>query len=117
MRPIDADRLKETIKKLDAESPDIKTARIVNRTIQEIFPQIIDDEPTIKAERVYAKMVASNWTIKAPLHFDGKCSRCNSPVFDTDEYCAECGAKLMKEADQPKPQWQDAMMKNFLRKE
>jgi hypothetical protein len=41
MRPIDADRLKETIKKLDVESPDIKTARIVSRTIQEIFPQIV----------------------------------------------------------------------------
>lgn len=27
MRPIDADRLKETIKKLDVESPDAKTAR------------------------------------------------------------------------------------------
>jgi len=50
MRPIDANRLKETIKKLDVESPDIKTARIVSRTIQEIFPQIIDDEPTIEVK-------------------------------------------------------------------
>lgn len=47
MRPIDADRLKDSIKKLEAKSPDIKTARIIDRTIQEIFPQIIDDEPTI----------------------------------------------------------------------
>lgn len=52
MRPIDADRLKETIKGLDVESPDIKTARIVSQTIQEIFPQIIDDEPTIETEPV-----------------------------------------------------------------
>lgn len=32
--------------------------------------------------------------------------------------CSECIQKwLNQEADQPKPQWQDAMMKNFLRKE
>lgn len=114
MRPIDADGLLKTIANLDVECVDQEQASIMLNTIQKVFPQIVNDEPTIKAERVYAKMVASNWTIKAPLHFDGKCSRCNSPVFDTDEYCAECGAKLMKEADQPKPQWQDAMMKkNF----
>lgn len=102
MRPIDADRLLKTIANLDVECVDQKQTSIMLNTIQKVFPQIVNDEPTIKAEKVYAKMVASNWTIKAPLHFDGKCSRCNSPVFDTDEYCAECGAKLMKEADQPK---------------
>lgn len=50
MRLIDADKLKKTIKKLDVESIDIKTERIINRTIQEIFPQIIDDEPTFEHE-------------------------------------------------------------------
>lgn len=47
MRPIDADKLKQTISELDAESSDIKAARIMNITIQEFFPQIIDDEPTL----------------------------------------------------------------------
>lgn len=50
MRLIDANKLKKTIKKLDVESFDIKTERIINRTIQEIFPQIIDDEPTFEHE-------------------------------------------------------------------
>ncbi len=99
MRPIDADRLLKTITNLDVECADQKQASIMLNTIQKVFPQIVNDEPTIKAERVYAKMVASNWTIKAQLHFDGKCSRCNSPVFDTDKYCAKCGAKLMKDGD------------------
>ena len=32
--------------------------------------------------------------------------------------CGKCvQAWLNQEADQPKPQWRDAMMKNFLRKE
>lgn len=50
MRPIDADALKETIKGLEVESPDVKATRFISRTIQEIFPQVIDDEPTIEAE-------------------------------------------------------------------
>ena len=29
-------------------------------------------------------------------HFDGVCSECGSCVFDTDNFCAECGADLRK---------------------
>lgn len=27
-------------------------------------------------------------------HFDGRCSECGSNVFITDNFCAECGARL-----------------------
>lgn len=52
MRPIDADRLKSTIAQLKAESLDIKREKIIQDTIDQIFPQVIDDEPTIEAEPV-----------------------------------------------------------------
>ena len=29
-------------------------------------------------------------------HFDGVCSKCGSCVFDTDNFCAECGVDLRK---------------------
>lgn len=29
-------------------------------------------------------------------HFDGRCSECGSCVFDTDNFCAECGADMRK---------------------
>ena len=96
MRPIDADRLLKTIADLDVECADQKQASIMLNTIRNLFPMIVNDEPTVDTERPLAKIVPSNWTIKAPLEFDGKCSNCNSPVFDTDKYCIECGTKLIK---------------------
>lgn len=101
MRPIDAERLKDSIKKLEAESPDIKTARIIDRTIQEIFPQIIDDEPTIEAEPVKH----GRW-----IHYAGmnsKCSCCGTyfPVAEFEQrpfdvnFCIHCGARMDGGAD------------------
>lgn len=88
MRLIDADRLKDSIKKLEAESPDIKTARIIDRTIQEIFPQIIDDEPTIDAEPVKR----GRWEV------GGVCSECGFMHDDFAvkwfSYCPNCGARM-----------------------
>lgn len=50
MRPIDADRLLKTIANLDVECVDQKQASIMLNTIQKVFPQIVNDEPTIEAE-------------------------------------------------------------------
>ena len=101
MRPIDAERLKDSIKKLEAESPDIKTARIIDRTIQEIFPQIIDDEPTIEAEPVNL----GKW-IKGNYWDEWSCSVCHNYAYlDQKEntilpdYCPHCGAKMDGGAD------------------
>ncbi len=47
MRPIDADELKQTIGELDVECSDIKRQAIIKNTITKLFPQIVDDEPTL----------------------------------------------------------------------
>lgn len=47
MRPIDADKLKQTISELDVECPDIRQQAITQNTITKIFPQIINDEPAL----------------------------------------------------------------------
>ena len=52
MRPIDADRLLETIANLDVECADQKRASIMFNTIRKVFPKIVNDEPTIEAEPV-----------------------------------------------------------------
>ena len=82
MRPIDADALKETIKGLKVESPDVKATRFISRTIQEIFPQIIDDEPTIEVEPVKH----AQWIRKH-----------NS--FPQRYFCTNCGKKMDGGAD------------------
>lgn len=33
------------------------------------------------------------------INYDGKCSACSACIFDTDIFCAECGARLDGEQD------------------
>lgn len=47
MRPIDADELKESLKKLKAEGYNRKYVQGLQDAIDGYFPQIIDDEPTL----------------------------------------------------------------------
>ena len=37
------------------------------------------------------------------IPFDGRCSTCNSCLFNTDKYCPNCGARMDAEPDEP---WQ-----------
>ncbi len=48
MRPIDADKLKQTLTELDVECADLKWRKITLEAIQKVFPALIDDEPTVK---------------------------------------------------------------------
>lgn len=48
MRPIDADHLKQTLTELDVECADPKWRKIMLEAIQNVFPALIDDEPTVK---------------------------------------------------------------------
>lgn len=50
MRPIDADRLLKTIANLDVECADQKQASIMRNTIRNVFPKIVNDEPTIEVD-------------------------------------------------------------------
>ena len=47
MRPIDADKLKESLKELKAEGYNRKYVQGLQDAIDGYFPQIIDDEPTL----------------------------------------------------------------------
>lgn len=34
------------------------------------------------------------------IPFDGRCSVCDSCLFNTDKYCGGCGAKMIKDGEQ-----------------
>lgn len=52
VRLIDANALKETLKNLCSGSNRVTVRRIEDCMLHDIFPRIIDDEPTIEAEPV-----------------------------------------------------------------
>lgn len=52
MRPIDADALKKTLEDMCSASNSIKQRRVEDIMLHNIFPQIVDDEPTIEVEPV-----------------------------------------------------------------
>lgn len=52
MRPIDADALKESLKKLKAKGYNQKYVQGLQDAIDGYFPQIIDDAPTINVQSV-----------------------------------------------------------------
>lgn len=67
MRPIDADRLLETIANLDVECADQKQTSIMLNTIRKVFPKIVNDEPTldiypVKRSRKIRRRVTVNET-------------------------------------------------------
>ena len=49
MRPIDADHLKETLDNLVCESDSKVIEKNTNQVLHDLMPQVIADEPTVKA--------------------------------------------------------------------
>ena len=49
MRPIDADHLKETLDNLVCESDNRVIEKNTNQVLHDLMPQVIADEPTVKA--------------------------------------------------------------------
>lgn len=101
MRLIDGDRLKKTIKSLACESNNLKEKSIVEQTLHEIFPQIIDDEPNIEAEPIkHGKWIiidtkyAENGEL-CPCQW--VCSNCGYDTYTIIDYsyCPQCGAKML----------------------
>lgn len=102
MRLIDADALIENLKNMCCADNSIQRRKIVDSTLHELMPQVIDDEPTIEAEPVkhgrwdthdVVKILASGRIL------DGfcQCEACGSIFpFDFSEYsfCPECGARM-----------------------
>lgn len=93
MRLIDADALKASIEKKDRYNLGGE-GRIV-------VCGMLDDAPTIDAELVkhgHFERFSDDEQFKALREygkpFNGVCSICTSMMFDTDKFCAECGAKM-----------------------
>ena len=61
-----------------------------------ILTNLIKALKDIRAER-YARFIPLPNNNEPIWKFSGKCSVCNSWSFDTDNYCANCGAKFDKE--------------------
>ena len=89
MRPIDADALKHSISFLCVESKDIRLKSIVDTTLQELFPHIIDDEPTIEVQPVKR----GKWIVSSDGYYP-YCSECGDRPQKITNYCANCGAKM-----------------------
>lgn len=62
MRLIDADALIENLKNMCCADNSIQRRKIVDSTLHELMPQVIDDEPTIEVEPVKH----GTWAAKKP---------------------------------------------------
>lgn len=113
MRPIDADALQETIKDCCSVSDTARQRAIENGMLHEIFPQIIDKQPTIEAEPVkHGKWIYKEKTVLVPTgeigvlegHILSKTSKDKPFTLDDSAiiimkkhkvvrkpYCSECG--------------------------
>lgn len=87
MRLIDADELTEMVwrERLDT---------------RERIADLIARQPTIERTVKRGKMIPFTGEEEIKFykltgnHFDDRCSECGSCVFDTDNFCAECGVRL-----------------------
>lgn len=62
------------------------------------FLNYIRKDRKLREER-YAEFIPLPNNDELCWKFDGKCSMCKAWVFDNDNYCAVCGAKLSKEKE------------------
>ena len=96
MRLIDADALIDTIKNMCCADCNLKQRVIVNSTLHELFPKIIDDEPTIEAEPV--RHGRWNYDHEKDQCFCTECKGSayidNSGVEIESDFCPRCGAKM-----------------------
>lgn len=106
MRLIDADLLKDSLRSLEARGTNIDYVKGLQNAIDDYFPQIIDDAPTIDAKPV-KHMEYKN---EAKTDNDFICSRCKIHLTDLSyvdvvgyedsndvynpKYCPNCGAKM-----------------------
>jgi hypothetical protein len=103
MRPIDADLLKDSLRSLEARGTNINYVKGLQNAIDEYFPQIIDNAPTVEAEPVKH----ARWEQCCNLMGEYfKCSECGykaevptcmgEPIYI---FCPNCGAKMDGGAD------------------
>ena len=106
MRPIDADALKETIKDICSGSNIVKQRQVENIMLHGIFPQIIDDEPTIDHTNL---VITAKWEkcdyktfehgfIETHYGEGIYCTNCRygfkSAELKMRNFCPSCGARM-----------------------
>ena len=94
MRLIDAEALLESLANMCCADNNVKTRQIVDSTLHNLMPQIINDEPTIEAQPVK----------QAYWYCDGSdrvCDCCNYRLTEDEwfngcdwNYCPQCGTKM-----------------------
>lgn len=94
-RYIDADELKESLKKLKAKAYNQKYQQGLQDAIDGYFPQIIDNAPTADVQPVrHGRWIATNDENKK------RCSECDiihliaQYPHGKANYCPNCGAKM-----------------------
>lgn len=98
MRPIDADKLKETLSGYKASGGHKYYKQGMDDTLHYFMPKIIDDEPTIDAVLVKH----GKWEYERPtINTYGrvKCTHCKWWTLDPSvsavyHFCPNCGAKM-----------------------
>lgn len=92
MRLIDADALKKTLEDMCSASNNIKQRRAEDIMLHNIFPQIIDDEPTVDAQPVKH----GRWERRMTKIY--ACSECTNEVTDRQRknysFCPYCGVLM-----------------------
>lgn len=113
VRLIDANALKESLKNLKAKANNKKYEQGLQDAIDDYFPQIIDDEPTIEEEALPLQVTTSEYMLQGYLVSDDyfECPSCSYEFGKTEDvmkkvhllklfkelnFCPKCGQKLMR---------------------
>lgn len=93
---ISVTKFKETLAKLTVEGGTEATRTTIARTLGEVVPKLLDDEPFADVQPV----VHAKWEISSDGYYP-YCSRCfGRPNGELTKYCPDCGARMdLKDGD------------------
>lgn len=87
---ISVTKFKETLAKLIVEGGTEATRTTIARTLGEVVPKLLDDEPFADVQPV----VHAKWEISSDGYYP-YCSRCfGRPNGELTKYCPDCGARM-----------------------
>lgn len=87
---ISVTKFKETLAKLIVEGGTEATRTTIARTLGEVVPKLLDDEPFADVKPV----VHAKWEISSDGYYP-YCSRCfGRPNGELTKYCPDCGARM-----------------------
>ncbi len=117
VRLIDANALKSHLDRLECDGGSANDREIVDKMLHKVFPQIIDEEPTIDAQPVKRGRWSECWRDPERNVISVICSACDNaslthlpkkdlPIEDVPKkiciqmpYCSKCGARMEIDED------------------